>query len=142
MPWAVHSGGWVTETITLTTASGAVSLASTTIDNTAGAWDRLEVELVLTSFDPGTLRAVELHMQARLTDGSTYPDAYVGGPTVVPSGVQRLTSGGSVKNLMWTAARGDAIFLPPLMCRLGIGNLSSNSLGGGTLKTRRIKWIA
>ena len=78
---------------------------------------------------------VELHIRPRLSDGTNFADAFIGGPThVFP---YRLSTGSSVKKALWCPPR-YPIFVRPGRFSLGIGNRTGQTFNntGNTLKYR------
>lgn len=138
---------WTTLTFSsLSVTAGSVNLSTDDsggrIDMTDKAWSGIEVEAVLTAFDPGTLRIVELHALARMSDGSTYPDYALGGSTMcAPPKLITDTSSGNTKELQWLISNGGIILLGPHIWLLGVGNGCSNNMAGGTVKYRKFKFV-
>jgi hypothetical protein len=138
MPWIVDAS-WTTHTIT-TPNAGVVNTGSTEITN-SGEWEYLFVDLVMTAYDPGTLRMVELHVLPRMQDGTTYPDVFLAGPTKVDA--VPVATGNNSKELNWAIGGGR----PPLpwgpgTFKMALGNGCSNNTAGVTLKTIGARWVA
>jgi hypothetical protein len=128
---------WTTETITLNSQTdGTVCLATSDVNNATDRDMLLEVELVLGSINPTGAPFVELHVRPRLSDGSTFADCYAGGPTMVSA--MRVTTGSSVKNLLW-APPTHLIFIRPGISRLAIVNRTGQTFAGSgnALRHRR-----
>lgn len=126
---------WTTDTITLNSQTdGTVCLSSTNIDNPTDRNMILEVELVLGSINPTGAPFVELHVRPRLSDDSTFAD--VGNATRIHS--MGVTTGSSVKNLLWAPPR-YLILIRPGISRLAIIPRTGQTLAGSGnhLKHRR-----
>jgi hypothetical protein len=112
-------------------ASGS-SASSSAIANGTDLYPLMDVSITLASLTPGTGGYVEVHVLPLLDNGTSYPDVFSGGPTMV--GAFQLLSGASAKNGMLTG-----IQIPPGDFKLALLNVAGASLAssGNTVKSRR-----
>jgi hypothetical protein len=108
------------------------SASSSAIANGTDKYPLMDVSILLASLTPGTGGYVEIHVAPLLDDGSSYPDIFAGGPTLV--GAVSLKTGASVKNAMICG-----IQIPPGDFKVALLNKAGASLAasGNTVKTRR-----